>query len=269
MTFNEFISKWSGKGADFDGSYGNQCVDLARFYWKEVCEISQPKAVAGAKDFWTNFESDLNLKNNFTKITNSPTGVPQRGDVIIWGSSYGPYGHIAIFTTGNVDNFKAFSQNDPIGTLSNERGYKNYSGVLGWFRPNKAVNDGSNNSGEDNMLLTYLGVQSEDEAKAKLKEHLGEKDNKCDWGNSDDSRGGFLGSARREINDLKGKNTALTNEVESQKEQIRVLNDELENCSEVEADYSIPSITSYGDNGLQIKKKISETETMTINYERK
>jgi hypothetical protein len=48
-----------------------------------------------------------------------------------------------------------------------------------------------------NELLVYLGVSNETEAKTKLKEHLGENNQKCDWGNDSDNRGGFLGSERR------------------------------------------------------------------------
>lgn len=137
MTLQEFINKWNGKIADFDNYAGGQCTDLARFYWKEVCEISQPRSVGGAKDFWTNFETDPNLNQNFEKIPNTPEGIPEAGDVMIWGSKYGTYGHIAIVTQADVNTFTCFSQNDPSGALCGLKTYKAWSTLLGWFKPKK------------------------------------------------------------------------------------------------------------------------------------
>lgn len=197
MNFDEFITKYENKGLDWDGAYSTQCVDLARFYWANVCEIKQPRGVAGAKDFWTNFDSDPNLNQNFTKIENTPEGVPKKGDVMIWGSNYGPWGHIAVFISGDDKEFICFSQNDPAGTLSIKKYYANYYGVLGWFRPNKDVNGGIE-EGTD-MLLEYLGMPNEEEAKKKLQAHLGTKDGKCNWG-AEGKMGGYLGSAREKLN---------------------------------------------------------------------
>lgn len=61
-------------------------------------------------------------------------------------------------------------------------------------------------SQEDNMasLLEYLGVPSEADAKLRLKEHLGEQDEKCNWGQEGDN-GGYLGSARKRIRELENQ----------------------------------------------------------------
>ena len=200
LSVDQFVSKYEGKGLDWDGAYSTQCVDLARFYWANVCNIKQPRGVAGAKDFWTNYGTDPNLNQNFRRISNTPDGVPKKGDVMIWGSAYGPWGHIAIFLDGNVNKFTAFSQNDPTGTLSIKKPYKNYFGVLGWFRPNKDVNNGSDESEkEKDMLLEYLGMPNEEEARKKLAEHLGEVNGKCNWG-AEGQNGGYLGKAREKLN---------------------------------------------------------------------
>jgi len=140
MTLDTFIKTYNNKKVDFDGKYSSQCVDLFRFYVRDVLGLSQPKGVVGAKDFWTAYESDKNLKDNFEKIPNTPTGVPQAGDVMIWGSRYGKYGHIAIVTHATVNEFTAFSQNDPIGSASVKRKYS-YNAVLGWLRPKGANMD--------------------------------------------------------------------------------------------------------------------------------
>ena len=136
MTFNEFITKYNGKGLDWDGAYGFQCTDLYRYYCHEVLRVPQSPPVVGAKDIWNTY-----LKDHFTRIENTPEGVPQAGDVMIWGSQYGPYGHVAVVTSANVNSFTCFSQNDPVGTLCQLRNYKNYRGVLGWLHPNLNMSD--------------------------------------------------------------------------------------------------------------------------------
>lgn len=135
MTLQEFESKYLGKKVDWDGAFGGQCVDLFRQYLKDVLNFPQPKGVVGAADFWTNYDSDPNLKNNFQKITNSPTGVPAKGDVMVWNKkSGGGFGHISIFLEGNVNLFTSLDQNWP--TLSKvTKTVHDYSNVYGWLRP--------------------------------------------------------------------------------------------------------------------------------------
>lgn len=166
----------------------------------------------------------------------------------------GGYGHIWCNAGDGAGEYYESNGAKPL-TVTKGKTYS-YDNVCN-FDKYIAENNDSNGSGSDNMtdcqkVFEHYKVKDADELIHMVDEQLG-----------------FLESERKKNNELVRENTALTTTVESQKEQIRVLNDELENCSEVEADYSIPSITSYGDNGLQIKKKISETETMTINYERK
>lgn len=129
MTFDEFINKYNGKTVDFDGYYGGQCVDLYRQYVKEVLNFPQSPAVVGAKDIWNTY-----LTQYFTRINNTPLGVPQKGDIIIWGTGYGPFGHVGVYYSGNVMNFKSFDQNDPVGTKCHIQSHS-YRGVLGWLRP--------------------------------------------------------------------------------------------------------------------------------------
>jgi len=140
MTIDQFITKYLGKKVDWDGAYGGQCVDLFRQYLNDVLNFPQPRGVVGAADFWTNYDSDPNLKNNFQKIANSPTGVPAKGDVMVWNKKAGGgFGHIAIFLEGNVNLFTSLDQNWP--TLSKvTKTVHNYTNVLGWLRPNKPEN---------------------------------------------------------------------------------------------------------------------------------
>lgn len=136
MTYAQFKQRYFNGFVDFDGAYGFQCVDLFRLYVKEVMSTPQPKGVIGAADFWTNYDSDPNLNQHFTKISNTPDGVPNQGDVVIWSKKYGPYGHIALIDNATVNGFTALSQNDPTGQPTILKQYK-YTNVLGWMRPKK------------------------------------------------------------------------------------------------------------------------------------
>lgn len=132
----QFILTNNGHFLDFDNKYGNQCVDLFRFYNQEVLGIPQPKGVAGAKDFWNLFSNDAVLKENFEKIVNTAEFVPKAGDVMIWG--HGEFGHIAIVATdqNTTSQFTAFSQNDPTGSPCKLIKYS-YKNCLGVLRPKK------------------------------------------------------------------------------------------------------------------------------------
>lgn len=133
MYLEDFLKKYNGKKIDYDGYYSAQCVDLFRQFNKEVLGIAQPKGVNGAKDFWNNYDKDANLHNNFDRIANTPSFVPQLGDVAIWGN--GTYGHIAICTgKGDVKTFESFDQNYPTGSACHYVTH-NYSGFKGVFRP--------------------------------------------------------------------------------------------------------------------------------------
>lgn len=131
MNAQEFMDKYNGKGIDFDGYYGFQCADLAQQYNKEV--VGAGKFSGNAINYWDNYDH-----NGYEKIANTPTNVPQLGDVVIWGTSVGQYGHVAVFHHGDVNSFTSFEQNWPSGSTSHYQNH-NYNGVLGWLRPHKTV----------------------------------------------------------------------------------------------------------------------------------
>lgn len=138
MTLDQFVSKYLGKKIDWDGAYGGQCVDLFRQYAQEVLGFPQAKGVRGAADFWTNYESDPALKNNYDRIANTPTGVPQKGDVMLWDKDAGGgYGHVAVFLEGNTSSFTSFDQNWPTLSVCTKTKH-DYTNVYGWLRPKSA-----------------------------------------------------------------------------------------------------------------------------------
>lgn len=130
QTLQEFIAKWSGKGIDYDGHYGFQCVDLYRQYVQDVLGVSQSPGVPGAKEIWTTY-----LPQFFDRIANTPEGSPLPGDIMIWGDKYGEWGHVAVVTKADTKSFTCFSQNDPMGALPTLKTYTNWNPVLGWLHP--------------------------------------------------------------------------------------------------------------------------------------
>jgi len=134
--FDEFIKKWDGKLLDFDGKFSGQCVDVFRMYVKEVLNFPQSPSVTGAADIWTTC-----LKDYFKQITNTPDGIPQKGDIVVWCKTTSlPYGHVAIFIEGDDKKFTSFDQNFPITSLCHLQDH-NYRSVLGWLQPIKKEND--------------------------------------------------------------------------------------------------------------------------------
>lgn len=176
MTYGEFLLKWSGKGIDFDGAYGFQCMDLAHKYAVDVVGKDIPSAPA-AKDVWDR------ATTGYTKIANTPDGVPQQGDIVIWGTAVGPYGHIAVFHTGDANSFVSFDQNWPVNSLCHLQNH-NYKGVLGWLRPKPVVVPTPPTPTVPTITLseegwirdTYQGLTgaqpTEDEVKYRISQHI-------------------------------------------------------------------------------------------------
>lgn len=133
MTLDEFVAKYIGQRNDFDGYYGTQCFDLFQFYNRDVLGGGFVPGNA-AYDIANTYP-----KNLYAYEKNTPTGVPSPGDVMIWGTEYGPYGHVAIVIEANVTSFKCLSQNDPIGRETYIKTYPSYKGVLGWLKPIRQV----------------------------------------------------------------------------------------------------------------------------------
>lgn len=135
MTYNQFVNAYLGKSTDWDGVSGTQCVDLVKAYLSEVFGI-KAGSWGNAKYYWINFNFRAPLKNNFTKIANTPSFVPKKGDIVVWngGIGSGGYGHIAIATgEGDTSYFYTYDQNwngKPMKKVKHS-----YSCVYGVLRP--------------------------------------------------------------------------------------------------------------------------------------
>jgi len=124
-----FVARWKGKGIDFDGVYGYQCMDLYQQYNKEVW--GEPQVPAGyAQWVWT---KDLYPKQRYVKIARVDGAIPRKGDVVLWKSGNGA-GHVAICVSATSSGFTSLDQNWPVGGLPQLIKH-DYKDVLGWLRP--------------------------------------------------------------------------------------------------------------------------------------
>lgn len=142
--FQNFLNQYNGKYVDFDGVYGAQCFDL----------VNKWSTALGYRPFTGLYAYGIfdQPQGNYTQIRNSPTAVPQAGDIIVWNSRYGGgFGHTAIATgVGDTNSFESFDQNYPTGTSSHLVRHS-YDGVIGWLRPNKLT------TGDNNMAVIGSG----------------------------------------------------------------------------------------------------------------
>lgn len=140
MTTDQFFTKYNGRYIDYDGKFGNQCVDEMRQYIKDVLGYDGYiiPAVNYAKNIFYNFP-DGGTKQ-FTKIYNGPTNYPLKGDIIFFKTSilppwlYGWAGHVEIVSSADGMNMVNFAQNWPTGSPCHFQPRK-YKDCLGWLHP--------------------------------------------------------------------------------------------------------------------------------------
>ena len=137
ITYAEFIKKHVGKAMDFDGVAGSQCVDLIKYYLKEVFNVN-PGAWGDAHCYYDNYNNLPLLKQHFTRIANTPDFVPRKGDIVVWSPalSLGGWGHVAIATgEGNTTYFYSYDQNWTGNHDACKMVKHNYNCVYGVLRP--------------------------------------------------------------------------------------------------------------------------------------
>lgn len=141
MTLEEFIELHNGKFEDFDKAFGDQCKDLFSLYNLEVVE-NVNYVWGDAKDLWDNAPDEF-----YERLTLNP----RRGDVVIWGTGVGEYGHVAIYLNGDENNFTSFDQNWPHGNNTDpcQKINHNYKNIIGYLRP-KGIDMGFS---DENMRL--------------------------------------------------------------------------------------------------------------------
>ena len=141
MNFDEFVKNYLNKSTDYDKVAGVQCVDLIKVYLDKCLGI-KAGAWGNAKDYYEGFNNVSALKNNFTRIANTPDFVPQKGDICVWGANISDehnFGHIAIATgEGNTKEFYTYDQN--WGGKPMKKCKHSYTAFLGVLRPKNTTN---------------------------------------------------------------------------------------------------------------------------------
>lgn len=135
--FNNWLKQIDDKSIEAeDASNYAQCFDLA-FNWCDFLNIPRD-SIRHLNAYQIFTQPNPDTGQYWDLIGNTPTGVPQIGDLVIWGTSVGPAGHVAIFKEGDTNSFRSEDQNWS-GIQKARLINHSYSGVLGWLRPKSAV----------------------------------------------------------------------------------------------------------------------------------
>lgn len=145
---DNFVADKEGICTDMDGAYGCQCVDLMHSYIEEVLGVprSDHNIRGNAYPIYAGLGASTTISSGthsvrLEKIDYTPTGTPQKGDIIFWTHSDG-VGHVGIFLSGDANNFQSLDQNWVDASVANGSAAArvnhintgNYS-VAGWLRP--------------------------------------------------------------------------------------------------------------------------------------
>jgi hypothetical protein len=132
---NQFIDNTNGQFIEVSSNSAlYQCMDLC-YLW--VFALGFPKATIQNQYAYQAFANPKEITYQyFDLIPNTPDGIPQDGDIVVWKATSGNVaGHIAVaLGGGTTSKFKCFEQNSPLGTSAHV-GEKSYTNVLGWLRP--------------------------------------------------------------------------------------------------------------------------------------
>lgn len=126
MTLDEFKRQYLNKYVDFDGVYNYQCVDLIKFYNRDV--VKAPPIQGNAKDYIRN-----PLPSHYILNANTPLYIPPYGSIAIWNGNVGKgFGHVSIVLTAKLFTFESLDQNWPEGAVVSivKHNYKNVEGFL-------------------------------------------------------------------------------------------------------------------------------------------
>ena len=133
--FNQFFAINNGKSIEVqDITNKYQCMDLI-FAWCNFLKIPLlTVAHLYAYQVWT--QPTALTKQYFDLIPNSATNVPAIGDIIVFSTTVGYAGHVAVETgKSNSTNLISFDQNWGGKQYATTITHYNYYGILGWLHP--------------------------------------------------------------------------------------------------------------------------------------
>ena len=112
----------------------------------KVCGV-KIGAIGNAEAYWRRYNELAILNKNFDRIANTPTFIPQKGDIVVWDKRHGKYGHIAVADgVGTTSYFYSYDQNwggKGQGMTRIKHTYK--GGFAGVLRPKGKVAPSYNN----------------------------------------------------------------------------------------------------------------------------
>lgn len=236
MTLDQFIQKYKGKTVCYpEGKYCGQCLSLVKIYIKEVFGIDPPASGCnGARCYWSIFPSPLD--SIFEKVPNRPDLVPKKGWVAVWdGNVGGGAGHIGIVADDKAtkSTFNSFDSN--WGSKTAQIVTHNYNNVYGFLVPKG-----------NNMSDMYNGYDLSNRESMKVAVDVLVRVQK----------GEFVEKSK--LDDLvKIKTAELSSKISDYENQIKNLNQQLENC----ANQPVPPAPSpkIFEEMLQQIKKMEDT----------
>lgn len=156
MTFEKWVKQNIGKGIDYDGTYGVQCVDLAKHYIKNVLGIT-PQSIGNAIEYYNKRKTSEYLTKNFKWIDNTAEFIPKKGDLCVFTSKSG-HGHISVATgEGTTSYFYSYDQNFPKAKHEPMTKIKHsYNSLLGVLRPKKKFKRGKDTSSNTSHGLSFV-----------------------------------------------------------------------------------------------------------------
>lgn len=250
MDLEEFIEKWNGKFCEVAGSSWayNQCVDLANAYIRDVLGESIIE--------WTNardFPSKVN--DNYEYILNTPEGVPEPGDIVIWDSA-DHSGHIAIFIEGTNKSFRSFDQNYPTGSPCHVQGHY-YNNVLGWLRHkggdnmecNECEFDWVDPDGGETKQKTGLWLS--DELTGEKEKRMAVEKKLAEQEGSLQTIGGAYGQCQMQLTEAQENASELTSELATLKNRNLFLLDEIAELKDH------PAVFNQASTGALVKELLS------------
>lgn len=135
IDYESFIKNNLGKAVEREDSTNlNQCFDWAFAYLDDVLEVPRSSIRhLRAYEIWTLATDET--KKYFDLIPNSPIAVPQKGDIVVFGTAVGVSGHVCIASGNNQGTTQFQSTDQNWGNHSFvEYIWHNYVGVFGWLR---------------------------------------------------------------------------------------------------------------------------------------
>jgi len=164
--FQQFFNQNNGNFVEVnDPTNKNQCIDLAYAFCDFLGIPRDTIRHLYAKEIYTK-ATDL-TKKYFNLIANSPEGIPEVGDLVVFSEKIGGIaGHISISNgTGDVNNFESFDQN--FGVPKYSRIVKHdYKAVIGWLRPRIEINTNMPNWLINLLQENNLSIEKEGDIRA-------------------------------------------------------------------------------------------------------